>query len=144
MTDELAVGLSDAARQRMRLLLPGLLAAVRARRWQRRAARFAVAAGAAALAVALLWRSRRAEPPRVGEALPVAATSWQIVTSAPDVLARCAVPTTRHAEWFIDDQELQDLLAADGRPAGLVRIAGRVEVSAAAIDDLDAPWHQRP
>ncbi len=128
--------LSPRAIARRDALLPALLAEVRARARRRRVRRAAVAVLLVAVAV-LAWPLASASPhvatPR--EPAPVASRpTVQIVGDDPTILARCSVPTRERAQWWIRDDELQRLLASDGRTAGLVRVDGRVLVSADAVD----------
>jgi hypothetical protein len=129
----LAHELSAAAAARRDAMLPGLLLAVRRRRHRRRL----LQASAALLLVALgAWALVPAPRP----APPAAVSAWTVVHDDPNVLARCAVANRTRPEWFVDDAGLAALLAASGRPAGLVRCGGRVCVSAAAVD----PWPGEP
>lgn len=159
-------GLSVAAQRCRDARLPELLRAVRRRgeRRRRRRAAVVVTGGALLLVVAdALWpragRSPVMRPPsgasaRDAGASPLAsapaATIHVVVAGSvpevaairrddPAIVARCAVATQAHDAWFVDDTGLRALLRADGRPDGIVRIAGRVFVGEAAIDSYDAP-----
>lgn len=122
----------------MRERLPGLLAVVRARRRRRQAARAAVLAVAACVATGLLWWPSRVRAPATAPgATP---PTWTMLADDPTVVARSEVHVAVRAEWFLaDDGQLQALLAADARDAGLVRIGGQVLVSQDAVDPFPRP-----
>ena len=121
--------------QRMAALLPELLQTLRLRARRARRRRLAVAGLiAAAPACWLAWLL--AGPGAAVPATPAAEPAWTVVRDDPDVLARCTVATVVRPAWFVGDDELQDLLGAAAKPAGLVRAGDRVFVAAAAID----PW----
>lgn len=128
--------LSAIARRRMSAMLPELLSAVRARRRRRHVRRAATVALLVGAPIALWWGSASAPPatPRNGDV--AAAPPAVIVDTDPAIVARCTVATVERSEWYVDDAGLQELLRADERDAGLVRIGERVLVSASAID----PW----
>jgi hypothetical protein len=52
-------------------------------------------------------------------------------------VVRSLAPVVR-PQWFVDDGELQALLRADDRPAGVVRSGAHVVVAAAAVDSWPA------
>jgi len=135
--------LSDAAQQRQRELLPSLLSAVRHRRRRRQAVRAVACLGVAALVAVWLLPSPANEPPADVPVVvvPTTAPRWLEVLDDPTVLSRCEVSTAVRAEWFVDDDSLQRLLATSQRTAGLLRIGNQVLVSPAAIDrwGSDAP-----
>jgi len=118
--------LSPAAQARMAAALPMLLGEVRARRRRRRAARAAVAVALVGLVVGLVVAGR--EPP------VRSAPGWTIVPTDPTVLARCRVPTTVRAAWWLSDDDLRSALRAAERPDGLVRTGNAVRVHEAAVD----------
>lgn len=126
--------LGPEARARREAMLPGLLAAVRTRRRRRRAVQATVAIALVAVATLFAWtaQDRAVTPP----APPSRMAAWTVVGNDPTALPRCRVATVVRAEWFVDDRGLRGLLAASGRPAGLVRLGSRVAVSPAAVD----PW----
>lgn len=127
--------LSAAAAQRMETLLPALLDTLRARVRRARRRRAAVAAALLVLPALLLTLWRR--DPAVPSIAPVAAApGWTEVRDDPGVRARCEVATVVRSAWFVGDDEVQELLRAASKPAGLVRSGDRVFVSAAALD----PW----
>ncbi len=118
--------LSPTARERMAAALPMLLGEVRARRRRRRAARAAVAVAVVGLVVGLVFTG--SEPPE--RSVP----GWTIVATDPSVLARCRVPTTVRAEWWLSDDDLRSALRTAERPDGLVRTGGAVRVHETAVD----------
>jgi hypothetical protein len=61
----------------------------------------------------------------------------------PRILERCRVPTRSDPAWVLGDDELQALLRADGRAAGLTRIGNQVLVAAASIDPLPPTSRRR-
>lgn len=134
--------LSAAAAQRMEALLPELLGTLRARRRRARRRRAAVAAALLVLPALLSIPGRSApvdssrEPVPAALARAPAAPAWVELRDDPSVLARCEVATVVRSAWFVDDDEMQALLLAAEKPAGLVRSGSRVFVSAAALD----PW----
>ena len=135
MADANELDLSRAAAACMRERLPGLLAVVRARRRQRHAARAALLLGLVVAAASPWWWPPAASAPNAPAVPPSAsAPPWSIVHDDPTVLARHTVVVATKAEWFVTDDELQSLLAADQRDAGLVRLRGRLLVSKTAID----------
>ncbi len=131
--------LSAMAQQRQQAMLPFLLAAVRQRRRRRQLVRAATLVLLLGAVLGLLRTTR--DDLAVEPEQPVAVPSWMLFGDDPTVLARCEVAGTVRAEWFVDDDGLQHLLAADGREAGLVRARGQVRVSRTAIDrwDIEAP-----
>ena len=135
MADDLVVRLPPLAARRMHGLLPELLALVRARRRRRHARR--AAAMALVLAAPIAAYALRPGGPAAPHpaAMPIAAP-YTIVATDATVVVRCVVATVDRAEWYVDDAELQQLLRANDRDAGLLRIGDRVLVSKAAID----PW----
>lgn len=141
-TDQIS-GLSGAAQQRQRDMLPSLLAAVR---WRRRR-RQAVRAGASVSLLILfgLWLRPYSthEAPAVAPVVDATAPAprWHELHDDPTVLSRCEVRTAVRAEWFVDDDSLQQLLTTGNRTAGLLRIGNQVLVSPTAIDrwGSDAP-----
>ena len=142
--------LSERARQCRDLRLPGLLAAVRARRRGRQLVRWSAAAAAVATAL-LLWQfGRRAgdEAPVVvrqsaevvvAEAPAAAGPGLVIVRDDPTVLARCEVDTVDRAAWYVDDDGLQQMLAQAGLESGLVRAGGRLLLAAEVAAVADRP-----
>lgn len=141
---------SDAVRRRKAAMLPALLTAVRWRRRRRLAAR-----GAAAVAAALVvgfgldaaWgrgHDVAREPRRSAVAVVSPTVHCEVVRDLPGVVARYASAPAAPAEWWIDDAELQRLLDEDARPSGLVRVAGRVAVTAMAVDPLMPPESLTP
>lgn len=133
---------SEAVRQRKAAMLPSLLTAVRWRRRRRQAAQAAAVAAAAVvgwvgLDAAFAERADAVRAPL--DATVVAAVPGvrcEVVRDVPGVFERCASAPQAPAEWWIDDAELQRLLDEDARPSGLVRVDGRVAVTAAAVDPL--------
>lgn len=127
--------LSAAAAQRMDALLPELLDTLRSRVRRARRRRAIVAILLLVLPVPLLtWRhSAPAAPPIASAAF---ARGWTEVRDDPGVRTRCEVATVVRSAWFAGDDEVQELLRAAAKPAGLVRAGDRVFVSAAALD----PW----
>ena len=133
-------GLSPLAQARRDALLPELLRELRARSRRRRVRRTAVAALLAVIPV-LAWQlAPGAAPPApmVVDAGPGPGPRYELVDDDPSILARCAVAAHAHGEWWLTDAELHDALAAAGRTAGLVRVGGRVLVSADAVDPFPA------
>lgn len=142
--------LSERARQCRDLRLPGLLAAVRARRRGRQLVRWSAAAAAAATAL-LLWQFGR----RVGDESVVVRQSADVVVAAatpatagaglvivrddPTVLERCEVDTVDRAAWYVDDDGLQQMLAQAGLESGLVRAGGRLLLAAEVVAAADRP-----
>lgn len=135
MVEHDTMQLSPLAQQRMHALLPDLLGAVRARRRRRHVRRAALVVLVLFAPIAAWW-ANAVEPSTPREDAVAAAPVAEIVESDPTVLARCEVATTVRAEWFVDDDGLQELLRADERDAGLVRVGDRVFVSPSAIDPL--------
>lgn len=163
------LGLSVAAQQRRDDQLPLLLRAVRRRGERRRRRRAAVAALVVLVVVALgRWFGSRAVAPVVPRspsgrevvvvppfAGPVAGpatagtravvvagsatTLATVVHDDPTIVARYRVALPTRREWFVDDADLQELLRADGRAAGLVHLGGQTLVQAAVVDPYDAP-----
>ena len=133
MADGNELDLSVTAAACMRERLPGLLAVVRARRRRRRAGLAAWLLLGVVVLASPWWR---APAPHVPKAAPVAVVpAWTVVRDDPTVVARHTVTVAPRAEWYVvDDGELQALLAADHREAGLVRARGQLLVSRAAID----------
>ena len=133
MADTNEFDLSPAAAACMRERLPGLLLAVRTRRRRRLTVRAALLLmGAVAMSVPF-WRP----PTPTAVVAPAIASelAWTFVHDDPTVLARHTIVVEPKAEWFVvSDDELQSLLAADHRDAGLVRLRGQVLVSKTAID----------
>ena len=58
----------------------------------------------------------------------------QTVHNDPAVLGRYRVESTVREEWFVDDDGLQEFLRQGERPAGIVRIRGKVLVAKGALD----------
>lgn len=130
--------LSSSARDRQQAMLPGLLTAVEHRRRRRLTVRTVGAAillTAIGVAVNELVGPRGAQlPQRDGPAVVV--STWTSFSDDPSVAERCVVANVSRAEWFIDDDEVNKLLAEAGRPTGIIRAGGRVSVNPAAFD----PW----
>lgn len=125
--------LSPEALARFRAGLPVLLQALRGRRRRRAAARGGlVAFGIAAIAAVVL--ARGTPWPKGGGSADPAAPFCVVVRDDPAIVSRCTVPNGERAEWFVDDDTLRALLQAADRPDGLVRVADRVFVAAAAVD----------
>lgn len=151
------LGLSAAAQHCRDARLPELLRAVRRRGERRRRRRALVALSGAALVLAVVAASwpcapvpSPVGPSRTPSERSAAASHAVVVTDSrttlssfvrddPAAVSRHAVATQARADWFVDDSELQQLLRADGRADGLVRLDGRVLVRAAVIDPYDAP-----
>ena len=131
--------LSALAAARRQQMLPELLTAVRRRRRRRHKSR--AAAVVAVVVMAVLWADPFAGQETVAPSPPAteAQASWETFRDDAALVARCRVATVTRAEWFVDDDGLQQLLTGSGRDAGLVRRGGHVQVSAAAID----PWPGR-
>jgi len=135
-----SVELSAEGDARREAMLRGLKEVVLRRRFRRRAARrTAVAALLAAPVAAFLlraaWPERERHAP--GEAMvasPPAALSLrlenarlEVVRTPPPPLERyLARPSPPDPATYLDDKALLSLLARSGRPAGLVRVGGRV------------------
>jgi len=68
-----------------------------------------------------------------------ATTLATVVHDDPTIVARYRVALPTRREWFVDDADLQELLRADGRAAGLVHLGGQTLVQAAVVDPYDAP-----
>ena len=115
--------------------LPVLLAAVRRRR-RRRRARSVVLIGLVALVAAVRWGLVGDRP---SPAPIVPAPRWEVVADDPGIGRRVLIAPVARAEWFVDDAGLQRLLAAAGRPSGLVRTGTTTEVTKAAYDPWPAP-----
>ncbi|HEX5052217.1 MAG TPA: hypothetical protein VFZ65_10625 [Planctomycetota bacterium] len=132
-------GLSLAALQQKRAMLPGLLGVVRRRRRRRHAARITALLVLVAAPI-VFWRPWRGDAAPVEAPVQVAA-GWTSLGDDPTVLARCEVLDVQRREWFVDDEQLRQLLAGAARESGIVRVGGRVFVAAAAIDEWssDAP-----
>lgn len=127
--------LSAVAAQRMDALLPELLDTLRTRVRRARRRRAIVAILLMVLPVPLLtWRRPAPAAPPIASA--AVARGWTEVRDDPGVRTRCEVETVVRSAWFAGDDEVQELLRAAARPAGLVRAGNRVFVSAAALD----PW----
>jgi hypothetical protein len=139
MDDDVRIGGSAFVTARRRELLKRLLGEVRARRRRRQLAR-AAAAGVVVLLVGFgVVRSLApVEPAPVAPPVEAAVPAWREVHDDPTVLARCAVAPVVRPQWFVDDGELQALLRADDRPAGVVRSGAHVFVAAAAVDSWPA------
>lgn len=145
--------LSAQAQRRMATMLPELLGAVRGRRRRRIATRVAAAAAVVLLLVGywpfgdVATTTTRANPggaaqvADAGEQQPPAdkgSPVCEVVRDIPGVVARYRVAVAVNPDWFVDDGELHRLLVAAGRPAGLVRVAGKVTFSSEATDPLGA------
>ena len=128
--------LSPAARQRMHAMLPGLLSTVRWRRRRRVLGRAGLAAGVLLFAV-WLWPSggdRVSPGPGAGPGPTRTGPVCEIVRTDPAEVAGWRVATAVPADWYLDDDGLSRFLRESARPAGLVRVRGRVLVATEAVD----------
>ena len=139
--------LSDAGRSRRDAMLPFLQAATvrqgRRRRVRRLAARGAMTASlSVAVVVALVNSWPTSSPTGVVQNDSLEGPQERrlelvsILRTDPGVLDRVAVRTsTDPAAYIVDDRQLVVMLAAIGRPAGLVRSQGRTWLTDAVTDD---------
>ncbi len=143
--------LSDVGRSRHDAMLPFLQAATvrqgRRRRVRRFAARGAVTASlSAAVVVALVNSWPTSNPPHVVQNDSSEGPQDRrlelvsIVQTDPGVLDRIAVNTSIDpAEYIVGDRQLVAMLAAIGRPTGLIRSQGRTWLTNAVTDRELAP-----
>jgi hypothetical protein len=162
--------LSEAGEQRRTAIREELLAAMRRHHAARRARRHAIALGglAAALALASVLAMPRQAPPRSPMNPPTVHAPAQRVASPrhpeeadapvrtpavaimyvqtdPSILERYAAGARPLLARAITDDELLDTLVEIGRPTGLVRMEGRVWLTATVTDDVKgAAGPQRP
>ncbi|MEM7199725.1 MAG: hypothetical protein AAF628_05625 [Planctomycetota bacterium] len=130
--------LSQRGQDRRDALRASLVGTVVRRRRRRRAATgLGAVATAVAMALAIgLGGSGPAVAPVPSGPAPAAALV-AVVRDDDRILERLAAPApTRVRTGRADDAELLALLAAADRPTGLVRIAGRVELTGDVIDPL--------
>lgn len=141
--------MSSLAHQRMTTMLPELLGAVRGRRRRRVAARVAMVAAMLALLVSY-WpgmggQARDSKRPgsdhssqmanvRDGGSSSGMPFACEVVRDVPGIVERYRGTSSKHEQWFVGDDELQDFLRKADRPEGLVRVAGKVVVASAALD----------
>jgi hypothetical protein len=146
--------MSSLAQKRKAALLPELLGAVRGRRRRRVATRVTVVAGMALLLIsywpAMVVPGIDSRQAGGDAALQVANTdglgpsssgepfACEVVHDIPGVVQRYRSVIQDHQDWFVNDAELQSILRAAGRPAGIMRIAGKVTVARGALDPLPA------
>jgi len=142
--------MSSLAEQRKATMLPELLGAVRGRRRRRVATRGAVVAGMALLLISYwpsMWGSVADDMQAGGDAASQLANAGdlgpspaaepfvcEVVRNIPGVVQRYRAVIPQRQDWFIGDEQLQDILRADGRPDGIMRIAGKVVVASGAVD----------
>lgn len=147
--------LSGAGRARRDALLPVLEAAVvregRRRRVRRYAMRSATAAVLLAVGVGLVANWPSSQNQRLagrGSAEGPREAAGRVVTlhSRPGVLDRYVVATSFNpADYTMDDRTLVDTLAAIGRPAGLIRVSGRIRLTNPVTDlELFPPQPKTP
>jgi hypothetical protein len=121
------VALSPAGAARREALRGTLERGVVRRRRGRAAVRWGVAAMLVAATLPTALRGPDWTPTPISPAPPagrVAYADLEVVRDDPGVLARCAV----------DDTELLTTLAAADRPTGLIRVPGRVILTADVLD----------
>lgn len=152
--------MSPLARQRMAAMLPEMLGAVRWRRRRRHIVNGSVLAVAAVLLIGY-WptddRSLSPVGPMVSGPMvsgpmvggPGAGAAQQsgdqqsgarttvvceVFGDLPGVVDRYRATGGSYTEWFVGDEELQSFLREAQRPHGIVRVSGKVTVTAAALD----------
>jgi hypothetical protein len=129
--------LSQTGRQRRAAMRRSLEQAVVVRRRRRAVVRSASAALALMLAAVLWWRSgERGALPSPGRPSPeLCHIDLRVVGDDPQIVARCRVrPESVPPQTYISDDELLALLAAIGRPAGLIRTRDRLIVTGDVVD----------
>jgi len=130
------VALTPAGAARREAMRGALERGVVRRRRGRMALRWSAAA---ALVLATLPALRGPEwtpihiEPRPGPG-PIARADVEVVRDDPGVLERCAGSAPPRLVQRIDDDELLTTLAAASRPTGLIRVPGRVILTADVLD----------
>lgn len=129
-------------------MLGELDAAMARRNFQRRAVPIAAAASLVMFALVAFW-ANRGTPSAQPEAQltisprpdPAARAVIQLVATDPNITARLSTtampPGSLAGVQMIDDQELQQMLRAAGRPDGLVRVGGRTRIASEVMPQRD-------
>ena len=136
--DQGPVALSDAGAARRAAMRDALAGAVFARRRRRQAARFVVSSVTLIALTSLSWLLA---PGSTGEPLraPMALrhVEFHTIVNRSDVLTRYTAPSTKvRPGTLIDDDGLLQLLAAADRPTGLIRVEGKVILTAKVTDAI--------
>ncbi len=136
--------LSEAGRERRDAMLVDLQGLVvgegRRRRVRRRIVRgvsLFVLTMMVSASLVTIWPTSHTPITVTSNPKPESSSLIQIVETNPQaVAAMIAKPTVNLANYYIDDRELVDTLAAIGRPSGLIRKGGEVCLASPVTDPI--------